>query len=52
MILYLYNYFQLFLSFSGIFTLLDFLFVVITFSVHVYIFVNEQSWSDSFKEYI
>lgn len=36
----------------GIFTLLDFLFVVITFAVHVYIFVNEQSWSDSFKEYI
>lgn len=32
--------------------MLDFLFVVITFAVHVYILVNEQSWSDSFKEYI
>ncbi|XP_062621329.1 protein smoothened-like, partial [Saccostrea cucullata] len=36
----------------GIFTLLAFLFVVISFVVHIYIFANEHSWSESFKEYI
>ncbi|KAK3088510.1 hypothetical protein FSP39_020004 [Pinctada imbricata] len=36
----------------GIFTVLAFTFVLITFSVHLYIFTNEQSWQDSFKQYL
>ncbi|XP_071104100.1 protein smoothened-like [Haliotis cracherodii] len=36
----------------GIFATLAFVFVLITFSVHVYTFANENKWRESFKEYM
>ncbi|XP_013084066.2 smoothened homolog [Biomphalaria glabrata] len=36
----------------GIFTTVALIFVFITFSVHVYIFSNEDRWKESFKDYM
>lgn len=38
--------------FLGVFALLAFTFVLITFCVHVYIFSNEDKWAQSFEEMI
>nr|CAB3266401.1 smoothened protein [Phallusia mammillata] len=36
----------------GVFTVLAFIFVFVTFAVHVYDFTNQAAWDRSFREYI